>query len=62
MSPWDRMVEKHGYEEACRINSHKMSGNTNGSGNRGKKKSEEHKKKIAESVKRRYNSKTAPMM
>jgi hypothetical protein len=54
-TPWERMVEKHGYEEACRINSHKSKGNTNGSGNKGKPKSEEHKRKIAESIKAKYN-------
>lgn len=50
-SPWDRMVEKYGYEEACRMNSRKMAGNTNGEGNRGRLKSEEHRKKISESLK-----------
>jgi hypothetical protein len=53
---WERQVEKYGYEEACRRNSLKMSGNTNGSGNKGKQKSEEHKKKIAEAIRRKYNS------
>ena len=28
-SPWDRLVEKYGYEEACQMNSHKMIGNKN---------------------------------
>jgi len=37
-------------------------GNKNGEGNKGKTKSEEHKKKIAESVKRRYNLKNADVM
>jgi len=31
-------------------------GNQNGSGNKGKPKSEEHKKKIAEAIKRKYNN------
>jgi hypothetical protein len=52
-SPWERRVEKYGYEKACAMNS--KVGNTNGSGNRGKPKSDEHKKKIAESIKRKYN-------
>ena len=52
-SPWERRVEKYGYEKACAMNS--RVGNTHGSGNKGKPKSEEHKKKIAESVKRSYN-------
>ena len=54
-SLWDKMVEKYGYEKARELNSHKMSGNNNGAGNKGKPKSEEHKKKIAEAVKRKYN-------
>jgi len=54
-SPWDRQVEKVGYEEACRMNSRKASGNTNGAGNKGKPKSDEHKRKIAEAVKAKYN-------
>ena len=28
-SPWQRMVDKHGYDEACNINSRKMLGNKN---------------------------------
>lgn len=46
-SIWEKMVEKYGYEEACKINSKGKTGNTYGSGNKGKPKSEEHKKKIA---------------
>jgi len=42
---WERMVEKYGLEEAKAMNSRK--GNLNGSGNKGKPKSEEHKRKIA---------------
>jgi hypothetical protein len=42
---WDKMVAKYGLEEARAKNSRK--GNTNGSGNKGKPKSEEHKAKIA---------------
>jgi len=53
-SPWDRMVEKHGYEKACEMNSHKMKGNTHGTALKGKPKSEEHKKKIAEAIKKKY--------
>ena len=44
-SPWERRVEKYGYEKACAMNS--RVGNTNGIGNKGKAKSEEHKKNIA---------------
>jgi hypothetical protein len=54
-SPWDSLVEKYGYEEACKMNSRKMVNNTNGSGNKGKLKTEEHKKNIASGVKAKYN-------
>lgn len=47
-SVWDRMVNKYGYEEARKLNSKGRNGNQNGSGNKGKTKSEEHKRKIAE--------------
>ena len=50
-SPWERIVEKYGYDEACSRNSRKMLGNTHGSANKGKPKSEEHKQKISESIK-----------
>jgi hypothetical protein len=52
-SVWDRTVEKYGYEKACLRNSRK--GNTFGSGNKGKSKSEEHRKNIAKSIKEHYN-------
>ena len=48
-SPWDIKVEKYGYEEACRLQS--RTGNNNGTGNKGKPKSEEHKKNISLSLK-----------
>ena len=54
-SPWDRRVEKYGYEKASAMNSRVS--NTNGAGNKGKPKTEEHKRKIAEAIKRKYNSK-----
>ena len=60
-TPWERMIEKYGYDEACKMNSRKMTGNKNGSANKGKPKSEEHKKKIAEAIKAKYNTKHAPM-
>jgi hypothetical protein len=44
-SVWDRMVKKYGLEEAKNMQGQK--GNTNGSGNKGKPKSEEHRAKIA---------------
>jgi hypothetical protein len=42
---WERTVDKYGLEKAKEMNSRK--GNTNGTGNKGKPKSEEHKRKIA---------------
>lgn len=54
-NPFERRVEKYGYDNAVAMNSKVMSGNVNGAGNKGKPKSEEHKKKIAESIKRKYN-------
>jgi len=55
LNPWERSVQKYGLEEAKRRNSrgNKAAG---GKGNKGKPKSEEHKKKIAESIKRKYNN------
>lgn len=44
-SAWEKTVEKYGYEQAVRLNTH--IGNKNGTGNKGKSKSEEHKKKIS---------------
>ena len=55
-SAWERTVEKYGYEKACEMNSRKLYGNKRGEGNKGKPKSEEHKKKIAESIQKKYNS------
>ncbi len=52
-SGWSRLVEKHGYDGAREIRKQIAKGNTNGSGNKGKSKSEEHKKKISKSVKDR---------
>jgi len=42
---WQRMVEKYGLDKAREMN--KRKGNANGSGNKGKPLSEEHKKNIA---------------
>ena len=57
---WTRRVEKYGLEEALRQQAHgdKSAG---GKANKGKPKSEEHKKKIADSLKKKYNVNTAPM-
>ena len=46
-SIWQRMVDKYGLEGATEINRRGQSGNINGTGNKGKPKSEEHKLKIA---------------
>ncbi len=57
-SVWDRTVEKYGYDEACRRNA-KGDKSAGGKANKGKPKSEEHKKKIAEAIKRKYNQHNA---
>ena len=48
-SPWERTVEKYGYDEACKINASgdKAKG---GRAGKGKKLSDEHKAKIAKSL------------
>lgn len=50
-SPFDRMVEKYGYEEACQMNGrgNKAAG---GKANKGKPKTEEHKQKISNALKK----------
>ena len=57
---WDKMIAKYGLEEARVRNSRK--GNTNGSGNKGKPKSEEHKRKIAANRKGGRQKKYAEVM
>lgn len=54
-SPHQRMLEKHGKDGVTEIKSSSMVGNTYGTGNKGKPKSEEHKRKIAESIRTKYN-------
>jgi hypothetical protein len=44
-SPWENSVAKYGYENACKKNA--QLGNTHGKGNKGKPKSEEHKRNIS---------------
>ena len=53
---FEKMVEKYGYIEACAMNSKGKHGNKNGTGNKGKPKSEEHKRKIAEARKLQTNN------
>ena len=48
---WERMVDKYGYEEACKING-KGNKSAGGKANKGKPKSDEHRKKISESLKK----------
>lgn len=52
---WERTVEKYGEEEARLMNA--RNGNKNGSGNKGKPKSEAQKQKIAESVRLKWQEK-----
>lgn len=47
---YQNTVEKYGIEEWGKMQSQLKQGNTYGSGNKGKPKSEEHKKNIAESI------------
>ena len=51
---WERQVEKYGYEEDCRMNArgNKVAG---GRANKGIPKSEEHKRKISEAIKKRHS-------
>lgn len=58
-TPWQRTVEKYGYEEACRMNRRNKLGNTHGAANKGKPKSEEHKKKIALAIKEKNKATVA---
>jgi hypothetical protein len=53
-SVWERSVKKYGLEEAKKRNA-KGNKSAGGKANKGKPKSEEHKKKIAEAIKRKYN-------
>jgi hypothetical protein len=50
LTPYDIVIAKHGLEEAARKRQAASLGNKNGAGNAGGTKSEEHKAKIAESV------------
>lgn len=55
-SGWEKKVEKYGYEIACEMNrrGNKSSG---GSGNKGKPKSEDHKRNISEAIKLKHKTK-----
>jgi hypothetical protein len=54
-SIWQRTVDKYGVEKASMINS--RIGNTNGSGNKGKPKSEAHRQKTADAIKLHWSNK-----
>lgn len=58
-SIWQRRVEKHGLEEACRLQSRNANPSAAGKGNLGKPKSEEHKKNIAEAIRRKHLNKAS---
>ena len=53
VSIWDRMVKKYGYEEACRMNA-RGNKSAGGKANKGKAKSDEHKKKISKALKEKH--------
>lgn len=53
-SPWQRTVDKYGYEEACRINSRSKVGNSHAKGRNVAPKSDEHKKKISDAIKAKH--------
>lgn len=50
-SVWDRMVEKYGYEEACRRNA-RGDKSAGGKARKGKKLSEEHKANISKGLRK----------
>jgi hypothetical protein len=52
-TPFERIVEKYGYKEACRRNAQNANPSKAGAGNKGKPKSAEHRKKISESLTKR---------
>lgn len=51
---WERTVEKYGLEEAKNMNRRAANPAKAGAGNKGKPKSEEHKRKIAEAIARKH--------
>ena len=52
-NPWERTVEKYGLEEAIKRNS-RGDKSAGGKALKGKPKSEEHKRKIAEAIRKKY--------
>ena len=55
-TPWERTVDKHGLEAATEMNRRPRDYAAGGKANKGKPKSEEHKRKIADSIKKRHAS------
>lgn len=51
-NPWQRTVEKYGLEEAKRMNARSDKAKA-GAGNKGKPKSEEHKRKISDALRKK---------
>jgi hypothetical protein len=53
-SPWQALVDKHGYEKACELNIQNGSSgwSKGGKSNKGIPKSEDHKRKISEAIMR----------
>lgn len=53
-SPWQALVDKHGYQKACELNRQNGSSgwSKGGKSNKGKTKSEDHKRKISEAIMR----------
>ena len=56
-NPWERKVDKHGYEEACRMQGRNGGQSAGGKANKGKPKSEDHKRKIAEAIRKKILTK-----
>lgn len=54
-TPWDNMVEKYGYEEACKLQA-RGDKSAGGKANKGKPKSAEHRRKLSKSLKKKLNS------
>jgi hypothetical protein len=59
-SIWEKTIHKYGYEEACRMNARGKTGNKNGSGNKGKPKSEEHRQKTSDAIKLSWQKRKQP--
>ena len=57
-TPWDYLTEKHNYKKAREIISSNLDPSAGGRGNKGIPKSEEHKRKIRETLKKRLSAGT----